>query len=120
MKNIEFPRCVKPKGAIDNPTLVLFSDASNEAYGTVAYARWVMEDGIFKTRLIASKCRVAPLKCIDIVRLELAAALLSKRLRMFVTKEMRYTFSEVYHLVDSEIVKAMVHKESYGFNTCGK
>ena len=31
--------------------------------------------------------------------------------------EMRYTFSRVYHIVDSEIVKAMISKQSYGFNT---
>ena len=32
-------------------------------------------------------------------------------------KEMRYRFHEVYHIVDSEIVKAMIGKHNYGFNT---
>ena len=117
LKNVKFNRCLKPVDTIGDPTLVLFSDASKEAYGTVAYARWPMKDGKFEARLISSKCRVAPLKIIDIVRLELAGAVLSKRMRVFLKKEMRYNFTEVYHLVDSEIVKAMVHKESYGFNT---
>ena len=29
---------------------------------------------------------------------------------------MRYKFTKVYHIIDSEIVKAMINKESYGFN----
>ena len=32
-------------------------------------------------------------------------------------KELNLTFRKVMHLVDSEIVKAMIHKESFGFNT---
>ena len=48
--------------------------------------------------------------------MELAGAVLSARLRSFIQSEMRYDFKEVYHLVDSEIVKAMVNKSSYGFN----
>ena len=32
-------------------------------------------------------------------------------------KESRLEFTKVVHLVDSEIVKAMIQKGSYGFNT---
>ena len=38
-------------------------------------------------------------------------------MRVFIQTEVRYTFTAVYHIVDSEIVKAMISKESYGFNT---
>ena len=103
--------------SVGDPELVIFSDASTEAYGAVAYVRWLLTDGTFAARLIASKNRIAPVKILDIVRLELARALLSKRLRVFVQKESRYTFTTIYHIVDSEIVKAMISKESYGFNT---
>ena len=51
------------------------------------------------------------------VRLELSAAVISKRLRKFILTEMRYNFKRAYHIVDSEKVKAMISKESYGFNT---
>ena len=51
------------------------------------------------------------------MRLELSGAVIGKRLRVFVQTEVRYTFTAVYHIVDSEIVKAMISKESYGFNT---
>ena len=36
---------------------------------------------------------------------------------MFIETEMDYKFSQVIHLIDSEIVKAMIEKGSYGFKT---
>ena len=67
--------------------------------------------------MIASKNRIAPIKIVNIVRLELCGAVLSKRLRVFIESEMDYKFTHVIHIVDSEIVKAMIGKQSYGFRT---
>ena len=117
LKLVEFPRCIKPSNAIGDPTLVIFSDGSGDAYGAVAYARWMTKDGTYKAQLIASKNRIAPVKIVDIVRLELSGAVIAKRLRVFIQTEVRYTFTAVYHIVDSEMVKAMISKEIYGFNT---
>ena len=117
MKEIEFPRCIKPSNAIGDPVLVIFSDGSGDAYGAMAYARWMTKDGTYETRIVASKNRIASIKIVDIVRLELSGAVIGKRLRVFIQAEIRYTFTAVYHIVDSEIVKAMINKESYGFNT---
>ena len=75
------------------------------------------KDGTYKAQLIASKNRIASVKIVDIVRLELSGAVIAKRLRVFIQTEVRYTFTAVYHIVDSEIVKAMISKESYSFNT---
>ena len=70
------------------------------------------------SRLITSKNRVAPLKIENIVRLELCGALLGSRLRKAISNELGdIQFDKVLHIVDSEIVHGMVHKESYGFNT---
>ena len=66
---------------------------------------------------MASKNRIAPIKVVDIVHLEICGAVLSKRLRMFIQEEMRISFEQIFHIVDSEIVKAMISKSSYGFNT---
>ena len=66
---------------------------------------------------MTAKSRIAPIKVVDIVQLELAGAVVSKCLRVFIEEEMRYKFTKVYHIIDSEIVKAMINKESYGFNT---
>ena len=117
MEHIIFTRCLKPDKATGDPILVMFSDGSNDAYGTCAYARWALTDGGFGCRLISSKNRLAPLRRITTVRIELCGAVLSKRLRAFIEKETRYNFTACYHIVDSEIVRAMIQKESYGFNT---
>ena len=78
--SISFKRCVKPENAIGNPMLVLFSDASVEAFGCCAYAVWKTDNNKQLATLLASQGKIAPLKIVSIVRLELSAAVLSKRL----------------------------------------
>ena len=51
------------------------------------------------------------------VRIELCGAVLGSRLRVTIEKELKMKFEKIIHIVDSEIVYAMVHRESYGFNT---
>ncbi|GBL86826.1 hypothetical protein AVEN_96057-1 [Araneus ventricosus] len=57
-----------------------FSDASERAYAAVLYLKCFTESGQFKTSLLCSKSRVAPLKTLTIHRLELSASLLLSRL----------------------------------------
>ena len=116
--NLSFHRSITPENATGNPQLIIFSDGSKSAFGAVAYARWKISGGGFKCRLIAAKDRAAPVKIEDIVKLELCGALLSVRLRETIIQELSdLEFTKVTHIVDSEIVHAMIHKESYGFNT---
>ena len=117
VETIEFPRCIKPEGAIGDPILVVFSDGSKYAYGTCAYIRWETGDGHYVSRLIAAKNRIAPTRQLSIPRLELCGAVLGARLREKVTKALPYKFDRVFHLVDSMIVRAQIQKESYGFGT---
>jgi hypothetical protein len=42
---------------------------------------------------------------------------MSARLGDFIKQETRITFSRTYFIVDSEIVRAQIQRESYGFNT---
>ena len=53
----------------------------------------------------------------SIDRIELCGAVLNKRLKVFIEKECRYRFEKIYHIVDFQIVHAMIQKSSYGFNT---
>ena len=117
ISKLTFNRSLSPANCSGPPMLIIFSDGSGEAYGAVAYIRWKLNDGSFATRLIMSKSRVAPLKIIDIVRLELCGAVLSARVRMTIQKETEFEFHKVVHFVDSEIVHAMINRDSYGFNT---
>ena len=66
---------------------------------------------------LMAKSKLAPRKELSMPKLELNGALLSARIRQFIEKEVNIEFSAIYHIVDSEIVRAMIQKESYGFNT---
>ena len=117
VRSLYFPSSVKSSTVNKLPILITFSDASKEAFGRCSYIRWQLMDGSFQSHLIASKSRVSPLKTTTIVRLELSAAVLAKRLRLFIVDSFRVTFDRVIHIIDSQIVKAMINKDSYGFNT---
>ena len=118
MNNIKFKRCVKPTDAAsEQPTLIIFSDGSSNAFGACAYVRWKLNHGRYSCRLILSKNRLAPIKKMSIDRIELCGALLNSRLKTFLLTQCRYKFVKCYHIVDSQIVHSMIQKESYGFNT---
>ena len=55
-------------------------DASLQAYGTVVYLQCVYNDGTVSSRLVASKCKAAPLKPMTVPRLELSGAVLGLHL----------------------------------------
>ena len=117
LDNISFNRSIKPDSAQGKPSLVLFSDASKQAFGACAYIRWMISNDEFECKLLMAKSKLAPRKELSMPRLELNGALLSARIRQFIEKEVNIEFSAIYHIVDSEIVRAMIQKESYGFNT---
>ena len=119
INNIKLKRCVKPKDAAnEQPTLIIFSDGSSNAFGACAYARWKPNNGRYSCRLILSKNRLAPIKKMPIDRIELCGALLNSRLKTFLLEQCRYKFVKFYHIVDSQIVNSMIQQESYGFYLC--
>ena len=113
MKKITVKPCMKPSNAVGDPALVIFSDGSNNAFGACGYVRWELSTGEFDSYLILSKNRLAPVKRMSSDRIELCSTVL----RTILQQQCRYTFQRCYHIVDSQIVHAMIHKESYGFNT---
>ena len=117
MNDVKFKRIVKPYNAIGDPLLIIFSDGSSQAFGACAYVRWELEGGLFESNLILSKNRIAPIKKISIDRIELCGAVINKRIKTLIESQCRYKYKKCYHIVDSQIVHAMIRKESYGFNT---
>lgn len=117
MQDVMFKRCLKPEHAVDDPILITFSDASNEALGACCYLRWKLDDNSYWSTLIAAKNRVAPMKVLSIVRLELCAAVIAKRLAQFIQQELRFKIQKRYFFIDSQIVRSMIAKESYAFAT---
>ena len=115
VNDLRIQRCLKPKNAAGLPWLIILSDGSTQAYGCAAYARWECNDGTIKMRLIMAKSRIAPLSIVSIPRMELNGAVLSKRCRCVIEKEMQIKFSRVLHLVDSSTVLNQLHRLSSRF-----
>ncbi|XP_068144891.1 uncharacterized protein [Drosophila tropicalis] len=93
-----------------------FADASTQAYGAVIYSRVCTTNG-YRSRLVAAKTRVAPLKPISIPRLELNAALLLSRLLKLVTESLTIPISSSHCWTDSEIVLHWLSSPPRRWNT---
>ena len=115
LPDMTFKRYLKPSNAIGQPLLVIFSDGSEIAYGFAAYIRWKLADGSYFVRLICSKSRIAPMKKLSVPQMELNGAVMSKRARQLLERELRFSFEKVVHLIDSETVLHMLNGISTRF-----
>ena len=112
LSNVTVPRCLHQANPA-NVELHLFSDASNDAFAAVAYLVCRYLDGDPSSRLIASKCRVSPVKVMTIPRLELMGAVLSSRLAQNIQKVI--TVDRTVFWTDSENVWYWVRNQSREF-----
>jgi hypothetical protein len=80
------PRWLLISSEVVDHTIHIFVDASQEAYGAVAYAVASYNNDEVFSKIVASRSRVAPLKLVSIPRLELMAAVLGVKLMLAVTK----------------------------------
>ena len=121
LEDIEIQRCYKadvpPGGEVTGQELHVFCDASQKAFGAVAYLRMSCADGTNAISFIASRTRLAPLKQLTIVRLELQAAVLGVRLANFVKGELSCSLDEVFLWTDSSVVLRFLRNESRRFHT---
>jgi len=95
LNKITFQRSLCCANATEPPMLCVFSDASQDAFGTCAYIRQKTNGNKYQVRLIAAKSRVAPLKQLSVPRLELQAAVLASRLAKAIEQESRLKFKSV-------------------------
>lgn len=86
--------------------LIGFSDASENAYSAVAYARSVLENGDLEVHLVTAKTRVAPVKQVSIPRLELCGALLLSRIMKLVCSSLDVTPGKLFAFTDPTFVLA--------------
>ena len=100
LNHVKFDRCLTPSEAAGAPKLIVFCDASCQAFGACAHVRWKLRNGRFGVRFNAAKSRVAPLKELTIPRLELQGAVLACRLGKTILEESRLTFERVRYLSD--------------------
>ena len=101
---IEIPRCLTLEVATSKTfELHVFTDASQLAYGAVAYARIISEHGV-SCCFLMSKAKVAPIKQLSIPKLELQAAVLGTRLAHFIKKQHIIKFKDTRFWCDSMAV----------------
>ena len=115
LNGINLERCLTAPYAVGRPVLCVFSDASEDAFGSCAYARWQLSSGEYDVRFIAAKSRVAPLKRLTIPRLELQGAVLASRLCKTIVDESRFQFEKIILFLDSKIVLALIRSEARRF-----
>ena len=117
LHTINFKRSIKPVNINSNmaPILVTFSDGNPDSYGTVAYTLWTLNDGSKVATLMMSKAKLGPLlQKGETVRNELSGATIASRLKEFIFEHSGICFDDHIPFLDSQIVQAMIKKESYG------
>jgi hypothetical protein len=117
LKEITFPRSIKPASwdITKKPILMVFGDGSIQAYCTLAYVRWDLEDGTAACRLLCGKTRVAPKMKISVPRMELMGALLAVRLAKRIRDSLRIEFGSTCFFTDSSVVLGMLQCNSQSF-----
>ena len=116
LQEIEIPRCLKPDGVTGESEVDMFADASESAYGSVAYLLWPTVNGP-QVNLISAKARVAPLRQSTIPRLELMAALIAARLATTLNNELKIKPSDTVLWSDPEIMLRWLRSESSSLKT---
>ncbi|XP_067280209.1 uncharacterized protein [Pseudorasbora parva] len=90
----------------------IFSDASEKAYGAVAYLRSEGSQGDLHLAFLLARSKVAPRKQQSIPRLELCAALMGAQLAKLLTTELTLKIDKVTHWTDATIVLHWLLSES--------
>ena len=111
LNSLSVPRCVHPVPEVDEQEIHVFSDASQEAYGTAIYV--VSKEGDERSSQLAlARARVAPqAKTQTIPRLELMGALLGLRLVKALCSTMESKIEDVHFWSDSMDVLCWIRNE---------
>jgi hypothetical protein len=102
VSQVSIPRCFYSAGtSITEIQLRIFADASELAYGPVAYLRFSFKDGHHEVSFVIAKSRLAPLRTITLPCLELMAALTAVRL-----------FNNIIHEIDLPVERTFFWSDS--------
>lgn len=115
LHQVQMPRCYAPASG-DSPTtrwdLHVFCDASERAYGAVAYLRAQSGKGKGHVSFVFAKHRVALRKQISLPRLEVSAVLLGAQLSSTLKSELTLPIQNVVYWNDSTTVLTWLKSDS--------
>lgn len=92
--------------------LHIFCDASEKAYGSVAYLREVDERHHTHLACVMARSRVAPKRQVTVPRLELCAAHSGAQLAHLLQEELTLPLHRTYLWSDSTTVLTWIHSET--------
>lgn len=117
LARVSIPRTYAPWEAASDAaeyTLHVFCDASEQAYGSVAYLATTVNNAVHVSFVIA-RSRVAPKRQQSMPRLELCAALTGAQLSSLIHRELTIGITETYLWTDSTTVLTWLTSESCRF-----
>ncbi|XP_018394544.1 PREDICTED: uncharacterized protein LOC108773282 [Cyphomyrmex costatus] len=116
LNRLAIPRRVKYSIERQHIQIHGFCNASQNAYGACVYIRTELDANKYRSELLCSKSRIAPLKAVSLPRLELSAALLLARLMDKVRLSIDTSDIKVYLWSDSTITLSWISSESRMFS----
>ncbi|XP_076857121.1 uncharacterized protein LOC143511024 [Brachyhypopomus gauderio] len=113
LQHISMPRCYMPVNmSADASDLHVFCDASEKAYGSVAYLRMEDAEGHPHVAFVMARSRVAPRKQLSMPRLELSAVLTGAQLAKLLHSELTLTLRYTIMWSDSTTVLSWIRSDS--------
>lgn len=115
IQHISMPRCYLPANMSVYPSSVdlhVFCDASEKAYGSVAYLHVTDAEGCPHVSFVMARSRVAPRKQLSMPRLELSAALAGAQLATLLRSELTLTLRHTVMWSDSTTVLSWIRSDS--------
>nr|XP_055025291.1 uncharacterized protein LOC129415362 [Misgurnus anguillicaudatus] len=114
LAKISQPRCYSSclQSTVKCRNLHIFCDASEKAYGSVAYLTTEDDQSNIQVSFLAARSRVAPKKQLSIARLELCAALTGAQLGSVLQKELTLEIHNCVFWTDSTTVLAWLQSDS--------
>lgn len=114
LSQIHLPRCYSAslQYPVKSRSVHVFCDASEQAYGSVAYLCSEDDQSNMQVSFLAARSRVAPRKQISIARLELCAALTGAQLGDVLKKELTLDIHQFVYWSDSTTVLTWLQSDS--------